>query len=216
MKNIKTIFFDYDGTLHDSMKIYMPAFLKAYEYLVQNQLAPKRTWSISDIKVFLGQNPKEMWEMFEPKLNAEIIQKVSQIISTNMKEDIDSNHAILYDGSIEVLQYLKSKGYRLVYLSNSKIYYMEAHQKSFNLSKYFDLILCSEMFDFIPKKNILEQIKNEFPGEMVMIGDRIHDMESGYYNNIHTIACDYGYGTEEELKNAELRIKDIRDLINIF
>jgi len=98
MKNIKTIFFDYDGTLHDSMKIYMPAFLKAYEYLVQNQLAPKRTWSISDIKVFLGQNPKEMWEMFEPKLNAEIIQKVSQIISTNMKEDIDSNHAILYDG----------------------------------------------------------------------------------------------------------------------
>jgi phosphoglycolate phosphatase len=216
MKNIKTIFFDYDGTLHDSMKIYMPAFLKAYEYLVQNHLAPKRNWSASDIKIFLGQNPKEMWEMFEPKLNAETIQKVSQIISNSMKEDIELNQAVLYDGSLEVLQYLKSKGYRLVYLSNSKTYYMEAHQKSFNLSRYFDMMVCSEMFDFIPKKIILEQIKKDFPGDMVIIGDRIHDMESGYFNNVHTIACDYGYGSKEELKDAELHIQDIRDLMNIL
>lgn len=216
MNNIKTIFFDYDGTLHDSMKIYMPAFIKAYEYLVLNKLAPKKTWTTSDIKVFLGQNPKEMWESFRPKLDLETIKTVSRIISNSMEEDINSNKAVLYEGSIQVLQYLKSKGYKMVYLSNSKNYYMEAHQKSFNLGKYFDKLICSEMYGFIPKKQILELIKNEFPGEMVMIGDRIHDMESGYHNKIHTIACDYGYGSQEELKDAELHIQDIRDLLHIL
>ncbi len=56
----------------------------------------------------------------------------------------------------------------------------------------------------------------KFPGEMVMIGDRIHDMESGYHNMIHTIACDYGYGSTNELKDAELHIQDIRDLLHIL
>ena len=216
MHNIKTIFFDYDGTLHDSMKIYMPAFLKAYDYLVEHKYATKRTWTTSDIKVFLGQNPKEMWESFTPKLDSEIIKIVSQIISKSMEEDIYSNKAVLYDGSIQVLEYLKSKGYKLVYLSNSKNYYLDAHQKSFNLSQYFDKMICSEMYGFIPKKLILEQIKSEFSGEMVMIGDRIHDMESGYHNNIHTIACDYGYGSPEELKDAEFHIQDIRDLLHLI
>lgn len=216
MNNIKTIFFDYDGTLHDSMKIYMPAFIKAYDYLVINKHAPQKSWTESDIKVFLGQNPKEMWESFKPKLDSETIKTASRIISNSMETDILSKKAVLYEGTIQVLQYLKSKGYKLVYLSNSKNYYLEAHQKIFNLTKYFDRLICSEMYGFIPKKQILEQIKNEFPDEMVMIGDRIHDMESGYFNQIHTIACDYGYGSEDELKHAELHIKDIRDLMNIL
>ena len=29
------IIFDYDGTLHNSIKIYGPAFRKAYEYLIK-------------------------------------------------------------------------------------------------------------------------------------------------------------------------------------
>ena len=216
MNNIKTIFFDYDGTLHDSIKIYMPAFLKAYQYLVDHGHAPERVWTEIDMKVFLGQNPKEMWESFSPKLDSETIKTVSQIISKSMEEDINSNQAILYEGAIEVLEYLKSKNYTLVYLSNSKNYYMDAHRKNFNLSIYFDKLICSEMFGFIPKKNILEQIKHEFPGEMVMIGDRIHDMESGYHNKIHTIACDYGYGSDDELKDADVHIQDIRDLFQLL
>ena len=33
-KNIKNIVFDYDGTLHNSIKIYAPAFREAYNYLI--------------------------------------------------------------------------------------------------------------------------------------------------------------------------------------
>ena len=33
------IIFDYDGTLHETLYIYKPAFLKAYDWLVKNGYA---------------------------------------------------------------------------------------------------------------------------------------------------------------------------------
>ena len=39
---MKGVIFDYDGTLHESIRIYAPAFHKAYEYLVEKGHAPQR------------------------------------------------------------------------------------------------------------------------------------------------------------------------------
>ena len=36
------IILDYDGTIHDTMRIYKKAFLKAYEWLVQEGKAVRR------------------------------------------------------------------------------------------------------------------------------------------------------------------------------
>ena len=43
---MKYIIFDYDGTLHNSIKIYKPAFLKAYDYLISNGYAKEKGNSI--------------------------------------------------------------------------------------------------------------------------------------------------------------------------
>jgi len=214
--HIKTIVFDWDGTLHDSMKIYKKAFLKAYQYLVDHHYALNKDWKDEEIHVFLGKNPKEMWESFEPKLTKEVIDIVSPMISKSMEDSILSNQAILYPGALDTLSYLKSKGYHLVYLSNSKTYYMNAMDKVFNLSEIFDLMLCSEMYNFISKKYILERFMQSLPKGIVVIGDRNLDIETGIYNQALTIGCTYGYGTPQELENANLLIHDIRDLMKIF
>ena len=39
---MKGVIFDYDGTLHESIRIYAPAFHRAYEYLVEKRHAPQR------------------------------------------------------------------------------------------------------------------------------------------------------------------------------
>jgi phosphoglycolate phosphatase len=213
MMKYKTIVFDYDGTLHESMYIYYNAFLKAYDYLVSENLQPKRNWTKVEVSKFLGQNPKEMWASFIPKLSDDVITKVSSMVGKYMEEAIFNQEAKLYEGTIEVLEYLKNKGYKLIYLSNSKIYYLEAHKKAFNLDKYFDQFYVSEMFDYIPKHKILKKIKNEFYTPILMIGDRIHDIESGYLNQIDTVACLYGYGNEEEFQNATYKINDIKELM---
>ena len=216
MKKYKTIVFDYDGTLHESLAIYQKAFLKAYDYLVNQNLQPKKTWTEQEIGAFLGQNPKEMWASFKPSLSDEVIQYVSNLIGEDMKASIIRGEAKLYDNTLFVLETLKKEGYHLVYLSNSKTYYMEAHKYAFQLEQYFDSMICSEMYHYIPKKHILERVKQAFEAPMLMVGDRIHDMETGYHNGIDTVACTYGYGTESELKDATYHIHDIKELLDIL
>lgn len=212
----KTICLDYDGTIHNSMKIYYDAFLKAYQYLADNGYQPKRDWTKDEVKKFLGQNPKEMWESFVPPIPDEQIQIASKMIGETMTKMIQDGIAELYPHAIETLKYLKDQGYYLIYLSNSKNYYMEMNKKAFELDQYFDEFIVSEMFDYIPKKDILKSIKNRLPQPILMVGDRIHDIESGISNEIDTVACLYGFGDEKEFIGSTYQIEDISDLKSIL
>ncbi len=214
--DIKTIIFDWDGTLHESMIIYKDAFQKAYDQLALKKIAPNRRFTDQEISVFLGVNPKDMWQRLIPHLSEDIFKEASQMVSDQMGIAISEGKARLYPNVIEVLTYLKNKGYQLIYLSNSKNYYMEAMKKTFELEKYFDMFVVAEMYDYIPKKNILQKIKSTLLEPMVMIGDRDIDIETGIFNKIKTIGCNYGYGSLDEFKNADRIINDIRDLMNIF
>jgi phosphoglycolate phosphatase len=212
----KTICLDYDGTIHDSIKIYYKAFLKAYDYLVETGYQPIRDWSKDEVKLFLGQNPKEMWESFKPSIPEDVIAVASKMIGEDMTNSIKNGEASLFDGALETLQYLKDKGYYLIYLSNSKNYYMEMNKKAFNLDLYFDEFIVSEMYNYVPKKEILASIKNRLPQPILMVGDRIHDMESGIHNKIDTVACLYGYGKPHEFEGTTYQIEDIKELTKIL
>ena len=49
-----TVFFDYDGTLHDSMRLYGPAFRRVYAALVAEGWAEPRAFSDKEIASWLG------------------------------------------------------------------------------------------------------------------------------------------------------------------
>jgi len=216
LKSVKTIVFDWDGTLHESMHIYKPAFLEAYAYLVKNNHASQKVWQDEEVSRFLGITPKEMWESFRPRLEEPVINAVGAIISTKMMSLIREKKARLYANSLEVLRFLRKKDYTLVYLSNSKTYYMDAMVKTFGLRDFFDHIVCSEMHDFDPKHKILEKMMPMLKKDVVVIGDRELDIQTGKHNQAFTIGCSYGYGTIEELKDADVIIQDIKDLLDIL
>jgi phosphoglycolate phosphatase len=147
-----------------------------------------------------------------PFLPAEVKQTASDIISNHMELQLRQGAAQLYEGALETLAYLKNKGYTLVFLSNCKIYYKEGHNKLFGLDKYFTSLVGSEEYNYIPKYEILKLIRPDYPEEMVMIGDRIHDIEAGKKNGIYTIGCNYGYSLPGELEVADYRINNISEL----
>lgn len=215
-KNIKTIFFDYDGTLHNSIKIYAPAFRKAYDYLVDKGYAKPRQWEDKDISQWLGYNSSDMWKSFMPELKEEERSKCSEIIGEAMKTSIEAGKPELYEGALETLLYLKNKGYNLVFISNCKIYYKDCHCKLFHLDSYFNELASSEEYGFIPKYEILNKIKDKYEKDMVIIGDRKHDIEAGKKNNIYTIGCSYGFAPAGELDNADMLIDNILELKKIF
>lgn len=61
-----TLFFDYDGTLHDCIRIYAPAFRRVYPELVTAGFAAPRTFSDPELSQWLGLSVSDMWNRFMP------------------------------------------------------------------------------------------------------------------------------------------------------
>jgi len=206
------VILDYDGTLHDSSKIYVPAFKKAYKYLVDNNKAPQKEWNHSEIVSWLGFSAKDMWDNFMPDLAQEDKDYCSKMIGESMLESIEDNKAQLYDGSLITLKKLKNEGFRLIFLSNCKVDYMNVHIKYFNLDEYFDDFYCTEQYNFEPKYKIFEDIKQKYDGEFIVIGDRFQDIEIAQKHNLKSIGCLYGFGSDDELTTCDYLADDVEDI----
>ncbi|BEP29525.1 HAD family hydrolase [Helicovermis profundi] len=215
-KNIKTIFFDFDGTLHNGKKVYIPAFKEGYKYLVENGYADEKEFSSQEVAMWLGYNEKDMWNTFMPNLPESIQKKASKIIGSTMDKLVEKGEASLFDESIDTLKYLKEKGYTLLFLSNCTESYKDFSIINFKLQDYFDDYLTAERFNNIPKEDIIKKVMSKYKMDMVMIGDRFHDIKAGKENDLYTIGCSYGYGSKDELKEADTIIASIGELKNIL
>lgn len=216
LSGVRTIYFDFDGTIHESNRVYAPAFRKAYRFLVDEGKAEDRTFTNKEISVWLGYSRTEMWKTFMGNLEEEYRRSAGEMIGRTMREGIEAGTARLYKGAEEVLAELKKRGYVLVFLSNCGRKYMETSDKAFGLGRYFDSMICSEDHGYIPKDEILRDIMGSFPMGQVIVGDRFHDVESGVRNGIPSIFCEYGYGSRDEGKEATYTIRDIRELLDIL
>ena len=83
-------------------------------------------------------------------------------------------------------------------------------------SDYFEHMYCSGDYDNKPKYEIFNIIKEQYPGEYLMVGDRFHDMEIAKYHKIYTAGCAYGFGSAWEIEQADVILNDIRDLMKIL
>ncbi len=214
MKNY--LVFDWDGTLHNTEVLYANAVRHAVKRLYESGLCEWREYSDHELSVYLGMSAADMWNSFMPQLAAEWKQKASVMVGEEMIRQIENSGAMLYEGTKETLCRLKEEGYELIILSNCKIAYLEAHRKEFVLDTYFTAYYPAERYDYLPKHEIMQRIMQEYPGIYTMIGDRRQDIDAGVKNHLRTVACDYGYGSVQELQDADIHIRDIRELVSVL
>lgn len=212
MKNIKTVIFDYDGTIHNGAKNYIDAFRHVYHQMTIDGAAREQSFTDEEITRWLGYSAQEMWHTFMPELPEDQQMFYSKQIGKFMFERVRNKEAVLYEGAEETLNYLREKGYYLLYLSNCGAEYMNIHSECFGLDHYFSHMYCSGDYGFKPKYEIFNRIKERYPGEYLMVGDRFHDMEIARYHKVYTAGCVYGFGSLEELEEADVLLEDIRDL----
>lgn len=212
MKTKVNIIFDYDGTLHNSAKIYIPAFKKAYAYLVERGYASHKVWRDAEISKWLGYTSQEMWDHFMGELPEYEKSRCSQIIGAEMLNLLKDGKGELYEGTCEVLKYLKEKNYRLIILSNCKRDYMNMHKTLFKLEQYFDDFYCAETFGFQPKYEIFNSIKNKYEGEFIIVGDRVKDIEVALKHQLYAIGCAYGFAVGDELRGANSIVYSIKEV----
>ena len=114
--------------------------------------------------------------------------------------------APVFEGIPEVLSKLKDDGIRLVVVTTKPKRMAERVIEYTGLDKYFEHIVGPSAEKTDPDKAELIRSALELteasPGEVVMIGDRHYDIGGANQTQVDSIGVVYGYGTENELKEA--------------
>ena len=208
------LLFDFDGTIHNTKHLYGCAFRTAYEMLVKEGFASARHYTDDDVSKYLGVNAPDMWNSFMPELPDEIKHRASMLIGKEMIDGVLNGRTILYDGIPELLGELKSRGCRLMILSNCRRSYMDAHRRASALDRFFEDYFCAEEYGFIPKHEIFLHIKKKYPDcNFIMTGDRASDIEVGKRNSLPTIGCLYGFASPGEIDNADMLAETPADIL---
>lgn len=210
---LRTVIFDFDGTLHDSMLIYPDAFRAGYQWLVDNGWAEPREFSDSDISGYIGLTAEEMWKSFRPDLPDDVWPKAAAAVGEKMDALILDGTARLFPGVPEMLQAVKDLGVQLVFLSNCRVAYQEAACKAFGLDRWFSGYYNAEQWHDLPKEEIFNDIAKDFPGGYTMVGDRNKDLAVSRVHGFPGIGCLYGYGNREELKDADYYAETPADVV---
>ncbi len=131
--------------------------------------------------------------------------------------------APVFEGIPEVLSKLKDDGIRLVVVTTKPKRMAERVIEYTGLDKYFEHIVGPSAEKTDPDKAELIRSALELteasPEEVVMIGDRHYDIGGANQTQVDSIGVVYGYGTENELKEAGATYlaytpKDIYSIVN--
>lgn len=210
------LIFDYDGTCHDTIGVYGEAVRESVLWLKEMGYTPSRPTDNISLSRYLGMKTSDMWSDFLPGAPSHITEQAALIVGKSLVYATQNHKARLYNGIEELFKTLIEKGHVLLILSNCTNSYRDAHIKAFQLERYISKFYSSEEYDGIPKEDIFKIIREEFHGEYCIIGDRYGDMKAGYINGITTIACHYGYGTPEELCDADYHVASVSELTELL
>lgn len=213
IENFKSIIFDFDGTLHETSKIYTPALKKGVNFLQDKGYLKDLKLTDDYASKFLGYSAKDAWKLIANSLPEDLIQKAMKIVGETMDENLKEGKGRLYKNAKKTLEILKNRGKDLYLLSNARVRYLDIATEVYDIKKYFKKIYASESFDFISKDEIIEKIQKEMEREIIVVGDRFHDIEGAEKNFLKSAFALYGYGNKGEGKNANYKISDISELL---
>lgn len=113
----------------------------------------------------------------------------------------------IYAGIVELLRSLKAEGKVLVLATSKPQEFAEQILRHFGIFDYFDYIAGAEMDETRTEKTdviayALELCSAPNLSEVIMVGDREYDIVGAFENGINAIGVLFGYGNEEELRNA--------------
>lgn len=207
---IKYLFFDLDGTLTDPFE----GITKSAEYALSKYgitVEDRRTLS-----PFIG---PPLWDSLE-KFYEFDREKANEAVKYYREYFSDKGlfENEVYPGIPEMLDTLCKTRAKLVIATSKPHVFAKRILEHFDLAKYFILIDGSELDGTRVYKSeviahAIETLKCD-RHEVLMIGDRMHDIEGAKKNNLESIGVLWGYGPRNELKKtgADHIVENVKEL----
>lgn len=196
----RAILFDLDGTLMQSGE----GITKSVQYALEKLGKPEP--DLKKLEVFVGPPLLQQFMKYAGLDEETAVKAVEYYRERYTDVGIFENRP--YPGVEEMLEGLKRKGYILAVASSKPERFVHRILDHFHLTGYFQEIVGSEMNGGrTSKAEVIEEALSRLHmsgcrKDVIMVGDKEHDVLGAREAGISCVAVSYGYGTEEELKNA--------------
>jgi len=222
MNNFKYILFDLDGTITDSGEGITKAVLYALKHFGID------IEDINELKKFVGPPLRDSYMRFynfdEEKATEGIKVFREYYVEKGMFENL------LYSGIVDVLKTLKKNNKELIIATSKPEVHAKKILEHFKIDKYFTIISGADLEETRVKKgdvikyalNNLQKLLNNGKSldlsQVIMIGDREHDIIGAKENDLKSIGVLYGYGDVIELTQcrADYIAKTPQEILEIL
>lgn len=193
------ILLDLDGTVTDSME----GITKSIQYALKHFGIEVK--DLNDLRKFVGPPLKESLMEFCHFSTDEAEEGIRKYRERFAETGIYEN--AVYPGMERLLQELNEAGKQVMLATGKPAYYAEKILDHFHLSRYFKFVGGSGLDGSLSRKDevirhVLENNDIQDLSDVVMVGDRKHDIIGARNTGIDCIGVLYGYGGREELTQA--------------
>jgi phosphoglycolate phosphatase len=203
----KLIIFDMDGTLVDSSITLVNAINHVRDNLSLNPMREEEILSkLNDHTI----NPAEYF------YEADSFKAEHEVWFSEYYKDNHKRELRLYDGIKELLQELKSRGFKLAVATNAYRVSTRQSLRYLDIIDYFDSIVCGDEVQWAkPYPDMLLKILDELnlkPQEAIFVGDGERDQEASKRANIDYIMVHWGFSDHKE-SDAVSSVEELRERI---
>lgn len=206
---IKTVIFDLDGTLLNTLE----DLKEATNFALSQFGYPKR--SLEEVRCFVGNGVKKLIERAVPS-DCKNIDECLCIFKKNYSDNM-CNHTVPYNGILKILSDLKADGVKIGVVSNK----FDSAVKDL-CKKYFGNLVDTAIgqSDDVPKKpapdGVFKAMKelNADKNSTVYIGDSEVDVQTAKNSGLACIGVTWGFRDKSDLAGADFIIDNPCDIIN--
>jgi len=220
----RIIVFDTDGTLMDGRVAVLDAVASALADTYDHFELPLPTLDHERIGLAMGLPATTFFRTaFDPATVPADLQHafVGEFEVRSIRSEVAAlrrGESHLYPGAIETLTFLHERGFSLALYSNATRPYFETVLEVHGLERWFCRTLCLE--EAVRRRLARDKagmVRHLSRGHrhVVVVGDRVHDIEAGQEAGAMTVGCRYGFGTPDEFVDAHWCIDKLCEVQNL-
>lgn len=211
---LEYVFFDLDGTLTDPALGITNCIMHALEKMGKD-IPPRES-----LYCFIGPPLLDAFQNYLSMTEDEAREAIRLYRERFSTVGLFENTP--YDGIADALAQTRAAGKKLCVATSKPEEFAVRILDHFDLSKYFDMICGASMDEGRSTKDAVIRYALDktgcSPENVLMIGDRHHDIDGAAVHGIDAVGVLWGYGSKEEFESARAKyiVADMNEMLEII